>query len=55
VLQQMLTMGKYYYHLLQYRHNQLLEQDCLCEELKTKFKIKAIYHNSMVVELGARL
>ncbi|MBI0577753.1 hypothetical protein IEC97_10300 [Neobacillus cucumis] len=47
-----ITKGKYYWHLFQYRHNELLQQDCLCEELKSKLKVKAIYHNSKAVELA---
>ncbi|WP_156431404.1 hypothetical protein [Bacillus sp. FJAT-29814] len=51
----MLLKGKYYYHLLQQRHHELLEQDCLCEDLRKKLKVKAIYHTSKVIELGTRL
>ncbi|WP_154663553.1 hypothetical protein [Neobacillus dielmonensis] len=51
----MLLKGKYYYHFFQQRHNELLQQDCLCEELRIKLMVKAIYHNSKVVEIGARL
>lgn len=47
--------GKYYYHVFQQRHNELLEQDCICESLKMKLKVKAVYHNSKAVELGAKL
>ena len=46
---------KYYYHLFQHRHNQLLQQDCICEELKMKLRIKAIYHNSKAVEIGLKM
>ncbi|WML30009.1 hypothetical protein RCG24_19240 [Neobacillus sp. OS1-32] len=47
--------GKYLYHVLQKRHNELLQQDCLCEELRLKFKVKATYHRSKAVELGSRI
>ncbi|WP_176541131.1 MULTISPECIES: hypothetical protein [unclassified Bacillus (in: firmicutes)] len=46
---------KYYYHLFQHRHHQLLQQDCLNEELKMKLKIKALYHNSKAVEIGLKM
>jgi len=45
--------GKYYWHSFQHHYNELLQQDCLCEELKAKFKVKAIYHNSKAVELAS--
>ncbi|CAH2714169.1 hypothetical protein BACCIP111895_01323 [Neobacillus rhizosphaerae] len=51
----MIIRGKYYYHLFQQRHNQLLQQDCLCDELRMKLKVKAIYHSSKAVELGSRM
>ncbi|MCD4837983.1 MULTISPECIES: hypothetical protein [Neobacillus] len=51
----MFLMGKYYYHVFQHRHNELLQKDCLCEELRVKLKIKSIYHISKAIELGARL
>jgi hypothetical protein len=54
MLKNMLIRSKYFYHLMQFRHNELLQQQCLCEELKSKLKIKAIYHNSKAIELGAR-
>ncbi|MBS4213096.1 MULTISPECIES: hypothetical protein [Neobacillus] len=47
--------GKYYYHVYLYRHNELLQKDCLCEKLRWKLKIKAIYHNSKAIELGFKL
>lgn len=50
-----LLKGKYVYHVLQQRHNELLQQDCLCEELRMKLKVKATYHSSKVVEIGARI
>ncbi|MCM3567370.1 hypothetical protein [Neobacillus mesonae] len=50
-----LLKGKYFYHLLQQRHNELLQQDCMSEELRIKLKIKAVYHSSKAVELGARI
>jgi hypothetical protein len=46
---------KYYYHLFQHRHHQLLQQDCLNEELRMKLKVKALYHNSKVVEMGLKM
>jgi hypothetical protein len=49
----MFLRSQYFYHLVQYRHHELLQQDCLSEELKINLKIKANYHNSKVVELGS--
>jgi hypothetical protein len=51
----MLLKGKYYYHVFRGRHNELLQQDCLCDELRMKLKVKASYHNSKAVELGSKL
>lgn len=51
----MLMKGKYYYHVFQYRHNELLQQDCLCEDLRMKLKVKATYHSSKAVEMGLRM
>ncbi|MEH7378465.1 hypothetical protein [Neobacillus drentensis] len=51
----MFLKGKYYYHLIQHRHNALLQQDCLDEELRAKFMIRASYHNSKVVEFGLKI
>ncbi|WP_462410904.1 hypothetical protein [Neobacillus sp. Marseille-QA0830] len=51
----MILKGKYYYHVFQHRHNELLQQDCLCDDLRKKLMVKAIYHNSKVVEIAARL
>lgn len=50
-----LLKGKYYYHVLRGRHNELLQQDCLCEEMRMKLKVKTLYHNSKALELGAKL
>lgn len=47
--------SKYYYHVFRGRFNELLQQNCLCEELRMKLKIKALYHNSKAVELGFKL
>lgn len=55
VLRNVFINCMYYWHLIQYRHHELLQQDCLSEELKTKLRIKAIYHNSKVVELGSQI
>jgi hypothetical protein len=41
----------YYWHLFQQRHHEFLLKDCISEEMKTKFKIKALYHQSKVLEL----
>jgi len=46
---------KYYYHLFQKKHNQLLQKDCLCEELRMKLKIKATYHSSKVLEIALKM
>lgn len=51
----MIIIGKYYYHLFQHRHNEILQQDCLDEELRMKLKVKSSYHNSKAVELGAKM
>ncbi|MEH7331186.1 hypothetical protein V7161_00860 [Neobacillus drentensis] len=51
----MFIRGKYYYHLIQYRHNEILQQDCLDEELRMKLRVKSSYHNSKAVELGAKM
>ncbi|MBM7656466.1 hypothetical protein [Neobacillus cucumis] len=50
-----LIKGKYYYHLFLHRHNQLLQQDCLSEELRMKLKVKATYHNRKAIEIGLKL
>jgi hypothetical protein len=47
--------GKYYYHLFQHRHNELLQQDCLCAELQMKLKVKATYHYSKAIELFSKM
>ncbi|NRD76733.1 hypothetical protein HPT25_04410 [Bacillus sp. BRMEA1] len=47
--------AKYYYHVFRGRQNELLLKDCLCEELRMKLRVKASYHNSKAVELGAKL
>ncbi|WP_157081460.1 hypothetical protein [Neobacillus soli] len=49
----MFIKGKYYYHVFQHRHNELLQQDCLCNDLKVRLKVKATYHNSKAVELSS--
>ncbi|MCM3117109.1 hypothetical protein M3610_17685 [Neobacillus sp. MER 74] len=46
---------KYYYHLLQHRHNELLKQDCLDEELRAKLIVKASYHNSKAFEFALKM
>ena len=46
---------KYYYHLIQHRHNEFLKQDCLDKELLAKLKVKASYHNSKVVEFALKM
>ncbi|WP_187373130.1 hypothetical protein [Bacillus rubiinfantis] len=46
--------GKYLYHVFLQRYNEVLQKDCLSEELRMKLKVKATYHSSKVVELGAR-
>jgi hypothetical protein len=51
----LLMKGKYYYHLFQHRHNELLQQDCLCAELKMKLKVKATYHYSKALELVSKM
>jgi hypothetical protein len=51
----MFLKGKYYYHLIQHRHNAIMQQDCLDEELRAKFIVRASYHNSKVVEFGLKM
>jgi hypothetical protein len=51
----MFIKGKYYYHVFQHRHHQLLQQDCLCDELRMKLKVKATYHGSKAVEIGLKM
>jgi hypothetical protein len=51
----MFIKGKYYYHVIQHRHNELLQQDCLDEELRAKLMVRASYHNSKAVEIGSRI
>ncbi|WP_157042260.1 hypothetical protein [Neobacillus jeddahensis] len=51
----MFIRGKYYYHLFQHRHNELLQQDCLSEELRMKLKVKATYHSSKAVEFEMKM
>ncbi|MBO0958639.1 hypothetical protein J1P26_02760 [Neobacillus sp. MM2021_6] len=48
-------LGKYYYHLFQHRHHELLQQDCLDDALRMKLKVKATYHNSKAFEMGLRM
>jgi hypothetical protein len=55
LLKNVLLRGKYYYHLFQYRHIEMMQQDCLVEELKCELKVKSLYHNSKALELGARI
>ncbi len=51
MLKRSFTKGKYYWHLFQQRHHELLLKDCLCEEMKSKLQIKVLYHRSKVIEL----
>jgi hypothetical protein len=55
LLKSFFIKGKYFYHLFQHRHHLLLQQECLREELKSELKVKALYHNSKAIELGARI
>jgi len=55
LLKNVLLRGKYYYHLFQYRHIEMMQNDCLSEELKCELKVKSLYHNSKAIELGARI
>ena len=50
-----LLRGIYYYHLFQYRHIEMMQNDCLCDELKCELRVKSLYHNSKAIELGARI
>jgi len=51
----MVLKGKYYYHLFQQHYNEVLQQDCQSEALRRKLRVKAIYHSSMVVEVGSKI
>jgi hypothetical protein len=51
VLKSKFMKVSFYWHLFQQRHHELLLEDCLSEELKSKSKIKALYHQSKVLEL----
>jgi hypothetical protein len=51
----MFLKGKYYYHLIQHRHNEIMQQDCLDEELRAKLIVRASYHNSKVFEFGLKM
>ncbi|MGX6446118.1 hypothetical protein ACWM35_23180 [Neobacillus sp. K501] len=53
-LKSMILRGKYFYHVFQHRHIELMQQDCLCDELKVELKVKSLYHNSKAIELGAK-
>jgi hypothetical protein len=55
LLKSLFIRGKYLYHLFQHRHNELLQQDCLNEEMKSEFKVKSLYHNSKAIEMEARI
>jgi hypothetical protein len=55
LLKSVLLKGKYYYHLFQYHHIKMMQQDCLSDELKCELKVKSLYHNSKAIELGARI
>ncbi|MEH7250782.1 hypothetical protein V7111_01440 [Neobacillus niacini] len=55
MLKSVLLRGKYYYHLFQYRHIEMMQHDCLCEELKCELKVKSLYHNSKAIEIGAKI
>jgi hypothetical protein len=55
LVKNVLLWGKYYYHVFQYRHMEMMQNDCLCEELKCELKVKSLYHNSKAIELGARI
>jgi hypothetical protein len=51
----MFIKGKYYYHVIQHRHNELMQQDCLDEELRAKLMVRASYHNSKAVEFSLKM
>jgi len=55
LLKNMLLRGKYFYHRIQHRHHELLQQDCLSDSLKSELKVKALYHNSKAIEIGSQL
>jgi hypothetical protein len=51
----MFLKGKYYYHVIQHRHNEILQQDCLDAELRAKLMVRASYHNSKAVEFSLKM
>ncbi|XJZ26993.1 hypothetical protein ACF5W4_16960 [Bacillota bacterium Lsc_1132] len=55
MLKNQLFKLEYYWHLFLLRYNELLLNDCCSEKLKMKWKIKALYHHSKVLELFSKL
>jgi hypothetical protein len=46
---------KYSWHLLRYRYNETLKNDCLCLELKTKLQQKAAFHEQKAISLLVKM
>ncbi len=46
---------EYYWHLGLQHYNEWLMNDCSRADLKIKWKIKALYHHSKVLELFSKL
>jgi hypothetical protein len=42
---------KYQWHSFRYRYNEMLMNDCLCNEIRTKLQDKAAYHEQKAVSL----
>lgn len=51
MLYRLFMKGKYYWHLTQQHHHELLLKDCNSEEMKVRQKVKVLYHHSKVIEL----
>jgi hypothetical protein len=46
---------KYFWHVLRYRYNETLKNDCLCLELKEKLEQKATFHEKKALSLLVRM
>jgi hypothetical protein len=46
---------KYHWHSFRYRYHEMLINDCLCEEIRTKLQGKASYHERRAVSLLVKI
>jgi hypothetical protein len=46
---------KYSWHLLRYRYNKMLKNDCLSSELKAKLQQRAAFHEQKAISLLVRM